>query len=144
MQRLQTEATLESITHIIVDEVHERSDENDFLLLILRQLLPQRPDLKIILMSATLNAQLFNNYFGGKVPILTIPGRTFPVHDYFIEDMYEMTKYVLEESGPFTRTDISSRELTKQLATADVATTSRELTEHTPDAKLPLNYIYKR
>lgn len=75
---------------------------SDFLLLILKELLPLRPDLKVILMSATLNAQLFSDYFGG-IPVLEIPGRTFPVEQYFLEDILETTAYVLEEGSEYCR-----------------------------------------
>ena len=51
---------------MIVDEVHERNVDTDFLLSVLRDLLPQRPDLRLILMSATMNAELFVNYFTPK------------------------------------------------------------------------------
>lgn len=51
------------MTHIIVDEVHERNIDTDFLLSVLRDMLPQRPDLRVILMSATMNADLFVKYF---------------------------------------------------------------------------------
>lgn len=55
--------SLLQVSHIIVDEVHERNIDTDFLLSILRDLLPRRPDLRLILMSATMNAGLFVNYF---------------------------------------------------------------------------------
>lgn len=61
------------MTHVIVDEVHERSEESDFLLLILRDLIKVRKDLTVVLMSATLNAELFSDYFDN-VPVLEIPG----------------------------------------------------------------------
>ena len=60
---------------MIIDEVHERSEESDFLLMIIRDLLPKRPKLKIWLMSATLNASSFASYFGQAVPMMDIPGR---------------------------------------------------------------------
>ncbi|KAI8747886.1 ATP-dependent DNA/RNA helicase DHX36-like isoform X2, partial [Biomphalaria glabrata] len=50
-------------THIIIDEIHERDLQSDFLMIILKDLLPRRKDLRIILMSATLNAELFSAYF---------------------------------------------------------------------------------
>lgn len=75
---------------------------SDFLLLILKELLAVRKDLKVILMSATLNANLFSDYFG-EVPILNIPGRTFPVEQYFLEDILEATNYVLEEGSQYSR-----------------------------------------
>ena len=59
-------------------QVHERDHHTDFALIILRELLPRRPDLRLILMSATLNAPLFVNYFGG-CPVVHIPGFTYPV-----------------------------------------------------------------
>lgn len=53
-------------------------------------------------MSATLNANLFSNYFGS-VPVLEIPGRTFPVEQLFLEDILEMTDFILEENTAYTR-----------------------------------------
>ncbi|CAH0561131.1 unnamed protein product [Brassicogethes aeneus] len=102
LRRLEGEPTLQNVTHIIVDEVHERSEESDFLLLILKELLQVRPDLKVILMSATLNADLFSNYFGD-IPVIDIPGRTFPVEQYFLEDILEATDYVLEDGSQYSR-----------------------------------------
>lgn len=56
----------------MVDEIHERGMNEDFLLIILRDLLPHRPDLRLVLMSATINAELFSKYFGG-APMKHIP-----------------------------------------------------------------------
>ena len=75
---------------------------SDFLLLILRDLLPTRPDLRVILMSATLNSSLFSDYFGN-VPVVEIPGRTFPVEQIFLEDTLEKMNYVLEEGSPYCK-----------------------------------------
>ncbi|RZC37856.1 ATP-dependent RNA helicase DHX57, partial [Asbolus verrucosus] len=111
LRRLESEPILPTVTHIIVDEVHERSEQSDFLLLILKEILPFRPDLKIILMSATMNAQLFSDYFGG-VPVVDIPGRTYPVEQYFLESVFETTGYVLEEGSEYTR-KISDVEFTE-------------------------------
>lgn len=86
---------LDSISHVIVDEVHERSEESDFILLILKELLQKRSDLKVVLMSATLNAKLFSDYFND-APVLEIPGRTFPVQQIFLETILDMSKFVLE------------------------------------------------
>ena len=66
---------------IIIDEAHERSLNIDFLLGILKNILPRRPDLKLIITSATIDPQKFSNYFGGpqKAPIIEVSGRTYPV-----------------------------------------------------------------
>ncbi|XP_053396236.1 putative ATP-dependent RNA helicase DHX57 [Mercenaria mercenaria] len=102
LRRLEGDTTLDGVSHLIIDEVHERSEESDFLLMYLKDMLPKRPDLKIILMSATLNAQLFSQYFGG-CAVVDIPGRTFPVEQYFLEDAMEFTEFVMEESSPYAR-----------------------------------------
>ncbi|XP_066909694.1 putative ATP-dependent RNA helicase DHX57 isoform X2 [Halyomorpha halys] len=102
LRRLEREPLIDSITHVIIDEVHERSEESDFLLFILKDILYQRPTLKVILMSATLNAELFSGYFGG-VPIIEIPGRTFPVEQFWLEDIINMTHYRLEEYSMYSR-----------------------------------------
>ena len=59
LRRLMNDPRLEGVSHIFVDEIHERHMNEDFLLIILRDLLPLRPDLRLVLMSATLNAALF-------------------------------------------------------------------------------------
>ncbi|XP_059143373.1 putative ATP-dependent RNA helicase DHX57 [Physella acuta] len=108
LRRLEADPQLEGVSHIIIDEVHERSEESDFLLMILRDVLVKRPDLKVILMSATMNANLFSCYFGG-CPVLEIPGRTFPVEQFFLEDVIEFTGYQLEEKSPYARSTKGGR-----------------------------------
>ncbi|XP_026182398.1 putative ATP-dependent RNA helicase DHX57 [Mastacembelus armatus] len=102
LRRLESEPDLKGVTHVIVDEVHERTEESDFLLLVLKDLMVQRPDLKIILMSATLNAQLFSDYFYN-CPTINIPGRTFPVDQFFLEDAIAKAGYVIEDGSPYMR-----------------------------------------
>lgn len=94
LRRLLSDRNLNGITHVFVDEIHERGMNEDFLLIVLKDLLPRRRDLRLILMSATLNAELFSTYFGG-APTIHIPGFTFPVRAYFLEDVLEMTGYKL-------------------------------------------------
>ncbi|KAG5229835.1 ATP-dependent RNA helicase [Salix suchowensis] len=72
LRRLLLDRDLKGVTHVIVDEIHERGMNEDFLLIVLRDLLPRRPELRLILMSATLNADLFSSYFGG-APAIHIP-----------------------------------------------------------------------
>lgn len=97
VRMLERPEDFRDITHVVLDEVHERSIDSDFLLIVLRRLMQKRPDLKLILMSATLEAQRFSTYLGG-VPVLNIPGRTFPVEMKFLEDAIEMTNYRLLEN----------------------------------------------
>ncbi|MGC4397224.1 ATP-dependent RNA helicase HrpA [Hydrogenophaga sp. T2] len=78
----QTDPDLKAYDTIIIDEAHERSLNIDFLLGYLRQLLPRRPDLKLIVTSATIDADRFAEYFSsarGKAPVLMVSGRTYPV-----------------------------------------------------------------
>ncbi|XP_073413655.1 putative ATP-dependent RNA helicase DHX57 isoform X2 [Dendrobates tinctorius] len=102
LRRLEGDIALHGVTHVIVDEVHERTEESDFLLLVLKDVMIKRPDLKVLLMSATVNAELFSQYFAG-CPVIHIPGRTFPVDQYFLEDAIAKTRYVLEEGSPYHR-----------------------------------------
>ena len=78
----QTDSLLRSYDTIIIDEAHERSLNIDFLLGYLRQLLPRRPDLKVIVTSATIDADRFAQHFAsaqGPAPVIQVSGRLFPV-----------------------------------------------------------------
>lgn len=94
LRRLLSDRNLNGITHVFVDEIHERGMNEDFLLIVLKDLLPRRRDLRLILMSATLNAELFSNFFEG-APTIHIPGFTYPVRAHFLEDVLEVTGYKL-------------------------------------------------
>ena len=83
---------------MILDEIHERDAFADFLLITLRDLLPHYPKLKLVLMSATLQQQLFSDYFGG-CPIVHVEGRMFPVEDFYLEDVLRLTGYEQEVTG---------------------------------------------
>ena len=74
----QTDRFLSAYDTIIIDEAHERSLNIDFLLGFLKQLLPKRPDLKLIITSATIDAERFSQHFN-HAPVIEVSGRTFPV-----------------------------------------------------------------
>ncbi|KAI5862948.1 P-loop containing nucleoside triphosphate hydrolase protein [Durotheca rogersii] len=104
LRRLQTSggrtedviASLADVSHVVIDEVHERSLDTDFLLSIIRDVLKQRRDLKLVLMSATLDAATFQDYFTSeqlRVGLVEISGRTFPVDDYYLDDIIRMTGF---------------------------------------------------
>ena len=82
----QRDPQLKAYDTLIIDEAHERSLNIDFLLGYLRQLLPKRPDLKLIITSATIDAQRFSEHFAinGKVaPVIEVSGRLFPVEQRY-------------------------------------------------------------
>uniref|UniRef100_A0A3B4X292 DEAH (Asp-Glu-Ala-His) box polypeptide 34 n=1 Tax=Seriola lalandi dorsalis TaxID=1841481 RepID=A0A3B4X292_SERLL len=78
LRQIQQDRTLAQYQVVIVDEVHERHLHCDFLLGVLRSLVAERPDLRLILMSATINIKLFSDYFSS-APVLQVPGRLFPI-----------------------------------------------------------------
>lgn len=106
--RMLEGTSINEVTHIIIDEVHERSIESDFLLIILKTLVAHRKDLKIILMSATLDAERISAYCGG-CPTVSVPGRTFPVQVQWLEDAVELTQYKLEDGSPYAQRDRKGR-----------------------------------
>lgn len=83
LAEMQKDRLLRQYDTIIIDEAHERSLNIDFILGYLRQILPKRPDLKIIVTSATIDPQRFANHFADKsgkpAPVIEVSGRTFPV-----------------------------------------------------------------
>ncbi|XP_061603869.1 ATP-dependent RNA helicase DHX29 [Phyllopteryx taeniolatus] len=109
LRKLQHDRHLSALTHIIVDEVHERSVQSDFLLTILKEVVSRRADLQLILMSATADCHKFSNYFN-RCPVLSIPGRTFPVEVFHLEDIVEETGYVLEKDSEYCQKVLEDEE----------------------------------
>lgn len=93
---------LDYITHIVIDEVHERDIETDLLLIILRRIMAQRKkegksEFKVVLMSATIDPTLFCQYFANPLtklpaPVVDVPGRSYPVDRHFLEETYQRLK----------------------------------------------------
>ncbi|MDC2825784.1 ATP-dependent RNA helicase HrpA [Rodentibacter pneumotropicus] len=78
LAEIQTDRFLNQYSCLIIDEAHERSLNNDFILGYLKQLLARRPDLKIIITSATIDVERFSKHFN-HAPIIEVSGRTYPV-----------------------------------------------------------------
>lgn len=97
MRMLEGSNDLSEITHLVLDEVHERTIDSDFLLIVLKRLLAHRKELKVVLMSATVDSDRFSKYLGG-APVLNVPGRTFPVQIRYLEDAVELTGYTASNS----------------------------------------------
>lgn len=121
LRMLESGDGLKDITHIVIDEVHERSIETDFLLIILRSLMTKRPELKVILMSATVNSQRFASYFNG-APVLNVPGRTYEVEQRFLEDAISTTGHVAQEDDERTRDDEDIDEVVDSTTSQPVGT----------------------
>eukprot|EP00946_MAST-07B_sp_MAST-7B-sp1_P000372 g372.t1 len=112
LRRMHGDPDLKGVTHVIVDEVHERNVDTDFLLAILRALVHRKGStVKVVLMSATMDAQLFVRYFesshhSGTVknagpisklssppPVISVPGFVYPVEEIYLEDILEKSGY---------------------------------------------------
>ncbi|KAE8595601.1 hypothetical protein XENTR_v10015808 [Xenopus tropicalis] len=89
LKKLQGNPTLEGVSHILVDEVHERDVNTDFLLILLKMVQQQNPKLKVVLMSATGDNERISRYFGG-CPIIRVPGFMYPVKEHYLEDVAAM------------------------------------------------------
>lgn len=103
LRRLQTSGgsaddvvrSLADVSHVVIDEVHERSLDTDCLLVLLRDVLKKRKDLKLVLMSATLDAAVFERYFSGSSSVgkVEIEGRTYPVEDVYLDEIVRATGF---------------------------------------------------
>ncbi|XP_063076053.1 ATP-dependent RNA helicase DHX30 [Engraulis encrasicolus] len=86
LRKLQANPTLQGVSHVVVDEVHERDVNTDLLLALLRSLLARNPQLRLVLMSATGDTKRLSQYFGG-CPVLRVPGFMHPVQEKYMEEV---------------------------------------------------------
>ena len=128
IRQYASDPSLSQYDVIIIDEVHERHVNSDFLLGILKRVLEMRSDLKLVLMSATVNAELFSGFFNA--PVIKIPGRLYPVEiEYIAGDepdrllvdkghVIHRAKAIIKESVP-SRGKIKPKQYTKVLEMID-------------------------
>jgi ATP-dependent helicase HrpA len=132
----QTDPLLRQYDTIIIDEAHERSLNIDFLLGYLKQLLPRRPDLKVIITSATIDADRFARHFGapGKpAPVIEVSGRLYPVEvRYRPVDNADANATVPNPARPATGPDGQKREARSQQAARERG--QRDLMDAVTDA----------
>ncbi|KAG0269368.1 hypothetical protein BGZ95_002103, partial [Linnemannia exigua] len=115
------------VSHIVVDEVHERDIDTDFLLVLLRQMQRERrakglPVIKLILMSATIDTGLFASYFGegfkgGQCPSISVPGRTFPVKQFFLNELLDSMykKHPQSAMSAFSRHEQTTKYIQREM-----------------------------
>ncbi|KAF7320340.1 hypothetical protein MKEN_00818800 [Mycena kentingensis (nom. inval.)] len=136
--------SLDDVTHVVVDEVHERDVDTDILLVVLKQMMEDRKKrnlpLKIILMSATIDPTLFQRYFpdelGRPAEVIEVPGRSFPVQKHFMDNFLPdilkgpaswimrepaVAKYVEREMSPVSSGHEDELDLPPLLVAATVA-----------------------
>jgi len=108
LAEMQKDRLLRQYDTIIIDEAHERSLNIDFILGYLRQILPKRPDLKVIVTSATIDPQRFANHFSDKsgkpAPVIEVSGRTYPVEMRY-RPLNESSQQTDNDEDQFSSTD---------------------------------------
>lgn len=140
MRMLEGSNDLREITHLVLDEVHERTIDSDFLLIVLKKLLEKRKDLKVILMSATVDAERFSNYLG-RAPVLNVPGRTFPVQVKFLEDALETTGYTLDRKGGEKMTDLDDDPIEDENDPLSAQMAAKDLRQYSAKTRSTLSQI---
>ncbi|KAL3953038.1 hypothetical protein ACCO45_012981, partial [Purpureocillium lilacinum] len=139
MRMLEGSNDLREVTHLVLDEVHERTIDSDFLLIVLKRLLVKRKDLKVVLMSATVDAERFSKYLGG-APVLNVPGRTFPVDVRYLEDAIEITKYKPTNSPADKMIDLDD-DVTEEETNGPKSDLSQSLAAYSPKTRNALSQL---
>lgn len=92
-------SVLDTVEYFFVDEVHERSVDGDFLLIVLKKIMGLFPRMKIVLMSATINTAVFERFFRVPVNHIHIEGRTFPIRDVYLDEILRDLDYTVTNSA---------------------------------------------
>uniref|UniRef100_A0A6Q2Y8P3 ATP-dependent RNA helicase TDRD9 n=1 Tax=Esox lucius TaxID=8010 RepID=A0A6Q2Y8P3_ESOLU len=114
LQKLVAAKSLTEFSHIFIDEVHERSEELDFLLLVVRKLLRSNSRyVKVILMSATINCKEFAEYFGTLIRSQTNPayvfevkGAPYAIEEFYLDDLHSLSPYSVSGDDPYITTEM--------------------------------------
>jgi ATP-dependent helicase HrpA len=96
LAELSRDRQLQAYDTLIIDEAHERSLNIDFILGYLKRLLPKRPDLKVIITSATIDVERFSKHFND-APIIEVSGRTFPVEVHYLDSVEDRDRGVQQQ-----------------------------------------------
>ncbi|KAG0126671.1 hypothetical protein HOY82DRAFT_542403 [Tuber indicum] len=131
---------LEEVTHLVLDEVHERSIDSDFLLLVLKKLLVQRKDLRVVLMSATVDADRLSAYLGD-APVMVVPGRTFPVETYYLEDAIRLTQFTVEDDARGSRNQSVWEDNDEEAEVKGITALVGDLQDYPPEIKDTLSRL---
>jgi ATP-dependent helicase HrpA len=118
LAQTQNDKFLSEYDCIIIDEAHERSLNIDFLLGFLKQLLPKRPDLKVVITSATIDLTRFSEHFSN-APVIEVSGRTFPVEDRFrplVREHEDDTDLTIQEGILHGLQELAAQDRIKQQA----------------------------
>ncbi|KAJ1362716.1 hypothetical protein KIN20_022375 [Parelaphostrongylus tenuis] len=138
------ESGLRGISHIIIDEIHERDVNTDFILIILREMLREYADLRVILMSATIDTKMFINFFGG-CPVIEMEGRTHPVQHFFLEDVIQMLKYMPPPPEKRRKEDadveVEEKDRNLNILTGDVNPQLKAAMANLSEKEIPLGVI---
>lgn len=132
-----------SITHLILDEVHEREQNTDFFLIVVRDIIRKYPHLRLILMSATLDAAHFSTYFDD-CPIINVPGRMFDVDVIYLDRLLVQTRYETEAMKNYLTRNRSSNALSDievQRITLTAYQTTKNPKEEVVDHNLVLHIV---
>ena len=105
LRKLMGDPLLATVSHVVIDEVHERTVQSDLLLAMIRDIVHKRKahdalgPLKLVLMSATIDTTLLSEYLH-RCPVMSVGGRAFDVTQNYLEDIYEMVDYQLDQDNP--------------------------------------------
>lgn len=103
LRQVGSDGLLSEYDVILLDEIHERHLQGDFLLGLLKCVLIQRPTLKLVLMSATINIPLFESYFGDEAATIQVPGRLYPISVNYMPTTPAEIKAERLDPGPYIR-----------------------------------------